>query len=59
VPVVGTPTIEEMIKAAATCLCLTAQKTLIFDEEELLGLANRNKISIIAVAGETIPAYLA
>jgi DUF1009 family protein len=38
---------------------LTAQKTLIFDEEEMLGLANRNKISIIAVAGETIPAHLA
>ncbi len=56
VPVVGTPTIEEMIKAGATCLCLTAQKTLIFDEEEMLGLANRNKISIVAVGGETIPA---
>ena len=59
VPVVGTPTIEEMIKAGATCLCLTARKTLIFDEEEMLGLANRRKISIIAVASETIPTDLA
>ena len=56
VPVVGTPTIEEMIKAGATCLCLTAQKTLIFDKEEMLGLANRHKISIIAVGDETIAA---
>jgi len=56
VPVVGTPTIEEMIKSGATCLCLTAQKTLIFDKEEMLGLANRHKISIIAVGDETIPA---
>ncbi len=56
VPVVGTPTIEEMIKADATCLCLTAQKTLIFDKEEMLGLANRHKISIIAVGDETIAA---
>ena len=59
VPVVGVPTIEEMIKAGATCLCLTARKTLIFDEEEMLGLANRRKISIIAVASETIPTDLA
>ncbi|MDQ3711681.1 MAG: UDP-2,3-diacylglucosamine diphosphatase LpxI [Acidobacteriota bacterium] len=59
VPVVGVPTIEEMIKAGATCLCLTAQKTLIFDEEEMLRLANRNKISIIAAASETIPTEFA
>ncbi len=55
VPVVGVPTIEQMVKAGATCLCLTARKTLIFDREEMLELANRNKISIIAVGGETIP----
>ena len=49
VPVVGTPTIETMIKAGATCLCLTANKTLIFDKEEMLALANRNKIAVVAV----------
>ncbi|MCY7377013.1 MAG: UDP-2,3-diacylglucosamine diphosphatase LpxI [Pyrinomonadaceae bacterium] len=49
VPVVGTPTIETMIKAGANCLCLTADKTLIFDKEEMLALANRNKIAVIAV----------
>jgi len=55
VPVVGVPTIEAMIKAGATCLCLTARKTLIFDQEEILALANRHKISIVAVESETIP----
>ena len=55
VPVVGVPTVEQMIKAGATCLCLTAGKTLIFDREEMLALANRNKISIVAAGGETIP----
>ena len=55
VPVVGVPTVEQMTKAGATCLCLTAGKTLIFDREEMLALANRNKISIVAVGGETIP----
>jgi len=55
VPVVGVPTIETMIRAGATCLCLTARKTLIFDKEEMLALADQNKVSIVAVGGETIP----
>ena len=49
VPVVGLPTIETMIAAGATCLCLTAGKTLMFDREEMIALANRHKIAIIAV----------
>ncbi len=48
VPVVGVPTIEQMIKSGATCLSLTAGKTLIFDKEEMLNLANRNKIAVVA-----------
>src|SRR5437868_12779555 len=42
VPVVGVPTIESMIQAHATCLCLTAGKTLIFDRDETIKLANKN-----------------
>src|SRR5437762_1931940 len=49
VPVVGLPTVETMIHAGATCLCLTAGKTLIFDREEMLTLANKNKIAVVAV----------
>src|SRR4051812_11334693 len=48
VPVVGVPTIESMITARATCLCLTAGKTLIFDREQMIALANKNKIAIVA-----------
>jgi DUF1009 family protein len=59
VPVVGVPTVEQMIRAGATCLCLTARKALIFDRAEMLELANRNKISIVAVGGETISGDLA
>ncbi|MDQ6787269.1 MAG: UDP-2,3-diacylglucosamine diphosphatase LpxI [Acidobacteriota bacterium] len=55
IPVVGIPTIETMIQAGATCLSLTAEKTLIFDREEMLALADKNKISIIATS-ETISA---
>lgn len=53
VPVIGVPTIETMIQAGVTCLCLTAGKTLIFDRAEMLKLANQNKISVVAVKRET------
>jgi len=48
VPVVGVPTIESMIQAHAACLCLTAGKTLMFDREETIKLANKHKISVVA-----------
>ncbi len=48
VPVVGVPTVESMIAAGATCLCLTAGKTLMFDRDETIKLANKNKIAIVA-----------
>jgi DUF1009 family protein len=47
VPVVGIPTVEMMIAAGATCLSVTAGKTLIFDREKMLELANSNKLSIL------------
>jgi DUF1009 family protein len=49
VPVVGVPTIEAMVEAGATCLCITAGKTLMFDRDEMVRAADRNKIAIIAV----------
>ncbi|MFN2578031.1 MAG: LpxI family protein [Pyrinomonadaceae bacterium] len=49
VPVMGVPTVESMIAAGATCLCVTAGKTLIFDREETITLADKNKIAIVAV----------
>ena len=49
VPVVGLPTIESMIEAGATCLCITAGKTLLFDREQMLKLADEKKISVVAV----------
>ena len=49
VPVVGVPTIESMLDAGATCLCVSAGKTLMFDRDEMVVLADRNKIAILAV----------
>ena len=47
VPVVGVPTVKAMIDAGATCLSVTAGKTLIFDREEMIALADKNKICIV------------
>ena len=47
VPVVGLPTVQTMVEAGATCLSVTAGKTLIFDRQELVALANKYKISIV------------
>jgi DUF1009 family protein len=38
-----------MIEAGATCLCITASKTLMFDKDEMLRLANEKKIAVVAV----------
>src|SRR5687768_1438007 len=47
VPVVGIPTIETMVAAGATCLSITAGKTLMFDRDRLLEHANKNEISVV------------
>jgi hypothetical protein len=47
VPVVGIPTIEMMIAAGATCLSVTAGKTLIFDRDEMLRVADKNGICVV------------
>jgi hypothetical protein len=52
VPVVGIPTVKTMIKAGATCLSITAGKTLIFDRDEMLKVADENKICVIGSPGE-------
>ncbi len=49
VPVVGVPTVETMSAAGATCLCLTAGKTLIFGREEMIKRADKQRIAIVAV----------
>jgi DUF1009 family protein len=51
VPVVGVPTIAAMAEAGATCLCITAGKTLMFDAAEMIRFADEKKISIVARTG--------
>lgn len=49
VPVVGMSTIRVMADAGATCLCISAGKTLLFDRDETVSLADQNKIAITAI----------
>ncbi len=48
VPVVGLPTVEAMRAAGATCLCIEAGRTLLFDRVAMVAAANTAGISIIA-----------
>ncbi len=49
VPVIGIRTIETMIRAGATCLSIEAGRTLLFDRDNLLTIANHAGIAIQAV----------
>ena len=49
VPVIGERTLETMIRAGATCLAIEADRTLLFDRETILALANRFAIAIVAI----------
>ena len=59
VPVIGRPTIEAMVNAGATCISITAGKTLIFDRDDVISSANKHKIAIVGSEAETKPQYLA
>jgi UDP-2,3-diacylglucosamine hydrolase len=47
VPVVGPPTVRVMAAAGATCLSVTAGRTLIFNRQEMLEAADQNKIAVV------------
>jgi DUF1009 family protein len=55
VPVIGPGTIQTMSRAGATCLALDAGRTLIFDQEKVLALANSARIAIVATTAEGPP----
>jgi DUF1009 family protein len=48
VPSVGLETVEAMVAVKAAVLAIEAGKTLVFDREKMVDLADRNKISIIS-----------
>jgi len=48
VPVAGVPTIATMRRAGATCLCIEAGRTLLFDREAMIAAADAAGIAVIA-----------
>ena len=50
VPVVGVPTIEIMLAAGATCLCVEAGRTLLFDREAMIATAAAAGIAIFGAS---------
>ena len=55
VPVVGLPTIEAMRDAGATCLCVEAGRTLLFDREAMVKAADLVGIAIVGEPRATRP----
>ena len=49
VPVIGVGTVEVMRRAGATCLAIEAGRTLVFDYDNLLTIADAAGIAIVAV----------
>ncbi len=49
IPVVGLPTIENMIASGATALVIDAARTIIFDREEMVDSADSHNIAIVAL----------
>jgi DUF1009 family protein len=47
VPVIGLPTIRTMAESGATALVLDAHRTLILDRDDLIRLADENKIALV------------
>jgi DUF1009 family protein len=52
VPVVGVPTIAAMQAAGATCLCIEAGRTLLFDREAMVTAADAAGITIVGKAAK-------
>jgi hypothetical protein len=56
VPTIGRGTLEVMIAAGAKVLAVEASKTILLDEPEVVELANRNKLVLVAVEDGPIAA---
>jgi DUF1009 family protein len=54
VPVIGVATIETMVKAGATCLCVEAGRTLLFDPYAVVRAADGAGIAIVGEGAPTV-----
>jgi hypothetical protein len=49
IPVIGLTTVKNLIKAGARCLAIEANKTLFIDQEKSICLAEKKRLSIVAI----------
>jgi UDP-2,3-diacylglucosamine hydrolase len=49
IPVIGLSTLDTMIASGATALVIDAQRTLVFDKEQVVAKADKNGIAIVAM----------
>jgi DUF1009 family protein len=49
VPVIGTATVRLMARLKASALAIEARKTLMIDRDELIGVADRENVTIVAM----------
>jgi DUF1009 family protein len=52
-PAVGVDTVQTMVEVKASVLAVEADRTIVFDREAMVKLANQNKIAILGVDEET------
>lgn len=55
VPTVGLTTIENLVKAGARCLAIEAGKTIVIDQADVVKLADRHGLAIVAINPEESP----
>jgi len=51
-PAVGAQTVQTMCEAGCRALAVEAGKAVVFDREEMIGMADRNKIALVALGAE-------
>jgi DUF1009 family protein len=59
VPAIGIGTLESIIASGARCLAIEAGKTIVVDQADVIELANRRGVAIVAIDAGEVPEALA
>lgn len=55
VPTIGPGTVQTLVEAGAAALAIEAGKTIVLDQDEVVRLADRHKLAIVAVHADELP----
>lgn len=56
VPTIGPGTVQTLVESGAAALAIEAGKTIVLDQDEVVRLADRHKLAIVAVHADEVPA---